>query len=535
MRSSFTKSAVYSVERKENETVQALPEKRPAQKRPARRQRGMALASVMLILMGLLALMLIGTLSGNGVMSNSNNALRMSGTRLQSIAAYNMAESGVEYTLQWLNQQSQPPNLSAAYAPPLWGAVAQGNPARSVVVPDATQPGNSFSVVIYPDAANGSASQKRYLVESVGTSSGFSQTVQAYIEVTSLSKYLVLVDKWAPANNYWVSGYNQFDGPVHDNCSDGHQENIYWKSNAPTPMWSYAGQDAYSVSSPGINWYKDSWYAAGAPQTESEWTKVLAGGQNTVQTNATSVNFPPSSNEQQYVALGQAYPGPGTPPPRGLPTTTGVTVTPGGGVYIHSDVQQMTLGVDGAGNQTITVNQTDSSSNPYTTTVTLNPKNNQTQVHVAYIDNKGKSKHTDTNYTGTTNGVVYCDGNIGNQGDGTGNPTSGPARTGGLSGVVADSTYDASGNLTHRSALTIVTDHSKNCNIDGSITYKTARQKDAQGNYVSEKTDPNFVKYAGALGIVSNNVLITTKDSSGAALNNLEVDATVLASGLYDV
>ncbi|MBV9850328.1 MAG: hypothetical protein JO250_11685 [Armatimonadetes bacterium] len=510
--------------------------------RPHRRQRrGMALAGTMLVLFGIMTVMLLGSLglqsggSGSGVMANTDNAVQLSRARLQSVAAFNLAESGVEYTLQWLNQQPAPPNISAAYAPPLWGATSAGNPARAVVTPDPNFPGNTFSVVIYPDPGNNGNDQKKYLIESVGVSGGLTQIVQAYIEVTSLSKWLVLVDKW-PANNWWVSGLSTFDGPVHDNNSDGRNEDVYWKSTATSPMWTYTGSDAYNVSGNGVNWWKDNWYNAGAPQSDSDWKKILAGGQNTLQTNTDKVTFPASSQTQMNAALNGA-----TPPAASAPV--GVTVPTGGGLYIHGDVQQMTLSVDNSGNQVIKVQQTDSNGNPYTTTVTLNASSSpgSTQVHVDYMVPNGnsgtyKAASSDQSYAGMasgeggktfpTNGVVYCDGNIGSQGD---------PKTGGLAGTVADNTYDASGALAHVNSLSVVTDASKNCNIDGNLVYNTARQKDASGNYLPENQDPNFTKYAGTLGVVSNTILITTQDASGNAITNLEVDGSILAYNLYDV
>ena len=124
-------------------------------------------------------------------------------------------------------------------------------------------------------------------------------------------------------------------------------------------------------------------------------------------------------------------PPPGEPaPPSGLPTTLGVTVPHSGGnsgpttggLYIHGDVQQMNLSVD-PGNSTtqiIQVQQTDANNNPYTTTITLNASNNTTSVHVDYMKPNGGSgtysaATTDNTYTGVTNGVVYCDGNVGGQ------------------------------------------------------------------------------------------------------------------------
>ena len=491
----------------------------------------MALAVTMLVLFGIMTVMLLGTLGpggssgGSGIMTATNNATQLSQTRIQTVAAFNMAESGVEYTLQWLNGQAAPPNLSAAYAPPLWGAVSAGSPARALVVPDPSLPGNQFSVVIYPDSGNGGNGQKKYIIESVGTSSGVSQIVQAYVEVTSLSKWLVLVDKW-PSDNYWVSGTTAFDGPVHDNNSDGVNENVYWKSNATSPMWTYTGSDAYDVSGNGVNWWKDNWFTAGAPQTASDWSKVLAGGPNTMHTGSSKVTFPPTSQTQMAAALGGA-----AAPAANAPV--GVSVPSGGGLYVHGDVQQMTMSVDGSGNQVITVQQTDSNNNPYTTTVTLKASSSPpaTLVHVDYQASSGNNGNfhaasSDNTYSGLTNGVVYCDGNIGSQGD---------PKTGGLAGTIANNTLSAAGTLTHANSLTICTEADKNCNIDGSLVYQTARQKDGSGNYLPENKDGNFTKNAGTLGVVSNTILITMNDANGQPLNALETDGSFLAYSLFDV
>ena len=492
------------------------------------RRRGMALAGTMMVLFGIMTALLLGTIGlksgngGSGTMTQAGNAMQISQTRLQSVAAFNMAESGVEYTLQWLNQQAAPPALSASYAPPLWGAASSGSPARTVVAPDPNSPGNTFSVVIYPDAANSGNQQKKYVIESIGASGAASQTVQAYVEVTSLSKWLILVDKW-PAGNYWVSGLTTFDGPVHDNNSDGQNEDVYWKSNATSPMWTYTGSDAYDVSGGGVNWYKNSWFTAGSPTTAADWATILKGGANTLHTGSQAVPFPSTSSTQLAAALNGT-----TAPAANAPV--GVTVPTGGGVFIHGDVQQMTLSVDGSGNQVIKVQQTDSNGQPYTTTLTLDTGSNQTKVHVDYMTPNGnsgtyRSQSSDTTANGVTNGVVYCDGNIGNQGD---------PKTGGLAGTLADNKYTG-GTLTHASSMSIVTAAGKNCNIDGSLVYNTSRQKDASGNYLPENQDTNFMKYAGTLGVVSNTILITKTDASGAALNNLEVDGSILAYNLYDV
>ena len=511
-----------------------------------RAQRGMALVTTMLLLLSLMSMLLLGMLANttsnnSGALYATNNAIQQSGARLQSQNAFNLAESGVEYTLQWMNGLSLPPNNSTAFAPPFPGYTQQGS--RSVLAPNPNQQTSTFSVIVYPDSGNFASvvngqvtnnAQKKYIIESTGTSGGYTETIRAYAHVSSLSKYLVLVDKWPP-NNWWVSGISTFDGPVHDNNSDGRNEDVYWKSNATAPMWTYAGSDAYEVGA-NVNWWKNSWYTAGTPGA-TDWTKIFAGGQSSLTTSAPKITFPSSSSLQLNAALnGTSAPAANAP--------VGVTLPTGGGVYIHGDVQQMTLSTpaNDSTTQIVKIQQTDSNNNPYTSTITIQADASPptTLIHVDYLISDGvggyKPATSDGTASGTTNGVVYCDGNIGTQGSNPGNPLAGTPKSGGVSGVIADNLVNSStGLVSHYSALSIVTDHAKNCNIDGSLTYHTARAKDAAGAYVPENKDANFVKNAGTLGIVSNNVLIMQKDASGNALNNIEVDGTVLAYSLYEV
>lgn len=519
----------------------------------------MGTVATMLVLMGILAMTLIG-LAGNsglqgysGLIGTANNALQASSARSRSSAAFNAAESGIQYAVAWLSAQSQPPALTSAFAPSLWGATLTNT--RATIMPDATDPNTSFSVRIYPDSYNNdvtspTSTQKKYLIESVGVSNGVTAIVQAYVEQKSLSQYLVLLNSWNNSGNYWVSGLTTFDGPVHDNNMggdgktnppDGTAENILWKSAAGTqPMFIYTGSDAYTVSSPtGISWWKDQFNTSGTPQVvtnadgsqTNQWLNVAAGGADTVHTGTPVVPFPTTSNQQESAAIGTAS----------TLNTTGVTLCPSGGIYIEGNVDEMALSATGTNNTTQVITVTQGTT---VQRVTINPTLNTTVVETKQPDGSWLSTATQT---GTTNGVVYCNGNIGVQGD---------PKTGGVHGQVADNLLDASGNLAHNNALTITTPHTANCNVDGSVTYNTARQvsKDASGNpiyidvngnrtsdstkgtpvYVSEDKDPNFTGHAGTLGLISNNVLVTKNDSSGNALTKFEMDGTVLASGLYD-
>lgn len=531
-----------------------------------RRQRGMGMAVVMLVMLGVLTVTLIGTVGSNGsrgyngVLGLTDNALQASAARTRATTSFNMAESGIQYTLAWLQNLPSPP-LGVAQAPTGWEFTTVNK--RGVVVPDPSDPGTYFAVRIYPDRFNtdtGSptSNQKKYLIESVGVSGGQTTIVQAYVGQGSLAKWLVLLNSWNDPNNFWVSGLTTFDGPVHDNnmssdgTPDGQAENVLWTSKAGTaPMFSYTGDDAYSTSNPnGINWWKDQFNTPGAPQKKfinpdgsvtDQWPNVAAGGSGTVKTGTPVVPFPTSSTVQKSAAVGSAA----------TLNPTGVTLCPGGGVYVEGDVSEMALSAAGPKNTTqvitftqgttvqrVTINATPNDLHQGTTLETQQP--NGTWKQTAFVS------PTATSPTGG-NGVVYVSGNVGAQGD---------PKTGGLHGQIADNTLNPSTGLGTHNGLTITTPQSKNCNVDGSITYSTERKvaTDASGKpeyidvngsptsdpakgtpvYVAETDDPDFLSKAGTLGLISNNVLVTTQDSTGAALTNFEMDGTVLASGLYD-
>ena len=223
----------------------------------------MGMVATMLVMMGILAMTLIGTIatstskSYGGLMSLTGNAVQASSARVTSAASFNMAESGIQMTLSWLSSLSGPPANTSSFAPPtMWGATMVGNPARAQVIPDPSDRGSYFSVRIYPDSYNNdltssTSTQKKFLIESVGVSGGITTVVQAYVKQVSLSQYLVLLNSWNNSNNFWVSGLTTFDGPVHDNNANGVAENVLWKSAAGSPpLFTYTGSDAYTVSSP---------------------------------------------------------------------------------------------------------------------------------------------------------------------------------------------------------------------------------------------------------------------------------------------
>ena len=268
------------------------------------------------------------------------------------------------------------------------------------------------------------------------------------------------------------------------------------------------------------------------------------------------IAMPTSSLKQQYAALGQIMPDGATKPPPTAPgpgSPSGITITPGGGIYIHAavsadtndnlpkhsppstDVQQMVLSVDNSGNQVITIQQPNDAGTLIQTQITLDKTSSQTHVKAGPYNSASRTFLMSAlpNIPGVTNGVIYSDGNIGSTqqvGDANGNPVNMANQTApgrGLSGVIADnqgltiSTY-ASPNQNDP--------QNKNINLNGSVTYNTPRARDATGAFLPESDPANaaFVQRAGTLGLVADTVQIVDNNAAGQPLGDTELDATTL-------
>lgn len=523
-----------------------------------RRTRAAVLITTMLVLMGILCMLLLGVVSSSGgtsggVMDTSKNTIHMTAARMGTISAFALAESGVTYTLQWLANLGGPPSppvYNNAFAPTLWGS-NQADGWATVNFPNPNNPSSNFRVRVYPDTKNADNTLKRYLIESIGTSAGRSQILRVYVQQTSFSKYCFFEDRWN--GGFWDTNSRSFDGPVHLNNSNwtnlngNSQVGVLWH-NTPTtkPIFKYTGKDAFSVSGPSIRWRMNNTSTEKTPSTDEEWLKVAAGGKDTVQWNTTPIALPPNTLRQLNAALARPQDESGAGP-----SDFGVTVPllgpvangsqTKGGIYINGDVQQMTLKATNRINQEIRVEQKDPASGRLlVTTITLHAETNKTIVQVQKETVGGTlvlAKPTLT-FNGLTNGVVYANGNIGGMTD---------PRRGGVSGVIADNKVGTDGSVLRRNALTIATPEDRDMNLNGNITYLTARAKytagdppppgsDAVvGDHKPIKDDPTFKQNAGTLGLVAQDVKVLDTDTGGSLLRDIEVDAAVFASQTYDV
>ena len=500
------------------------PLQRQARRARARR-RGIALITTVVLLFAL-------TVTAAGLMSLVGNTIASAQKRTDMTEAFNMADTGLDLGRAWLTQQPAPPDPSTLRF--------SGNTffGTSGTLTDpfnlASQAGATLKVTIDADNTNSQSVQKHYLIEATATMpSGATQTLRAYVQQSSFGKYAYFAVN--DGGGFWDYN-NHFEGPVHFNDgvngSTG-QSTFLWQNPTPTPIFTYTGADAFSVSD-DVTWWKNTIGNVSAPSSASDYTSVAAGGAATMTTgfqknasgnyildsggnkipNSPSIPLPTTSYQQQYAALGDLVPANASSADPNAPTTAGVSINTAsgfnqnngritGGISIHGD-SAMTLQVDGSGNQQILVTQ-----GSVTQTVTINLVSNQTTISTPGVDGQGHAITTTQTLTGVPNGMVYSDGNI----------TS-------LSGTVADNTTDASLNILHRSQMTIATDlaNSKDITLTGSVKYNTPRNLNVQ-----QSQDTNFDQKAGILGILGHHVQVGPN-----APSNIEFDGSIFATTTFD-
>jgi len=533
----------------------------------------MAFALTMAVLFIALTILLLGMMAPNaslntGVIGLTTNSGKFASNNMSAVQAFNLAESGIDLTVEYFHNLAAPPANTTAFAPipnGSWGCTTAGSPARSVVSMSINGNTGTFSVEVYPNSANSGSAQKKYLIESVGTYNGFSELVSAYIEQTSFGEYSYFNDE-EESGGYWVAGTDTFNGPMHSNNANSADvpgtvpTNILWYQNAADTMFDYDGADAFTCVSPTIAWNLNSVGNMVGPATSTDWTDVAIGGGSTVAPGQADVPMPSTSSVEMTAALGGTTAPSGTSPQVIVPSAGGTAT---GGIYINGNVTEMALSTANNGVvQVVTVTQQNTTAVPaqtIVTTVTMDPTQNTTTVSTATTPAGGSTTTTSASYTGTTNGVVYVNGDVGAQnsagttpsaatdagldstdewGSGTyqysfGSSGTSSYKSGGVHGVIADNYYNSSGNLVHASGVTIATNAANNLNFDGSLTTNTQRAQSG-GAYVPESQDTNYTSKAGTLGVVSDNVEVVQNSYTGSALTTMEVDGDVMAYNTFD-
>lgn len=408
------------------------------------------------LILAMAALFLIASIS-MGVLTVTTNAVHTSNQQLQRATALNVAESGAEIAALWLKSQPSPPAGTAdIYLSP--GSLDDG----------------TYQAIIRPDPDNPTSYLKTYAIICTGTCRGQTKQVEIVVRQSSFGRYAYFTHKETSSISggaiWWKAG-ERVDGPVHSNNTSGSNFNInYNGSSAPIFL------DLLTAAGTTIN------YSPSRPRDETTFKRVFLNGSKGFKLGVDPIALPPSSDAQKQAAWGSSS---------GYPTTTGVYLKADapGGIYVAGNCT-MQLGVDGSGNQTISVGQSTN-----TTVVTVDKTTGQATVTGPV------GPGSPTSSASLPNGVVYCSGNI----------TS-------LSGTVADNKVSG-GAITVRSELTIATDVNagKDITITNNVVYDTKPDK------TLPSSDPVNLS-AGTLGLVAESIIV-----SSSAPQNLEIDAVLLA------
>lgn len=416
-------------------------------------------ATVMALLM-LLVLMTAGMGLANGVIQ-ANHLARV---QQSSSQAFNLAESGAERALFYLRNLTSAPSTTAPFNP-FGGSVAMGD--------------GTYNVTIDGQDNNASIHQRIFLITSVGTVRNRQETVQMRVRASTFGLYGTLFDKWV--SGLLIGEDNRFYGPFHTNGAGNTKMVVGWSTTATQPIF-YGPVTSVPTSI--------TWHHPRAPQNEAEFLKIFKDGSAGYRLGVANVPLPSNTNVQRDKAWGSST---------GFPTTDGVYVpavgsTSSGGIYLRGDVTSMVFSVPAANQQRMTM-----VIGTKTWEVTVDRSANTTVLK----QTAGTGSPSTTTRIGTTNGSIYCTGNVNS-----------------LSGTLGDSRMSGS-TLVERNAFTLTTDvfNSKNVVVTGNLKYQTAPN-------TSENWDSTTNLKAAALGIVTNELQI-----GSTAPTNLDIHAAVLAGG----
>lgn len=371
--------------------------------------------------------------------------------------AFNLAESGADRALRWMKSSGYPPAMTTD---PFGGPQSLGD--------------GSYSVSIVPDPGNSSALLKSYTLVSNGTCHGYSDQVQVYIREQSFGRYVYFTDAEVSSISkqpIWFFPGDRIRGPAHSNNAGGSYFHISWDATATQPIFD----DMVTSAGDQIVW---------APQQPvgSLYNDVFQGGMNSYKLGSDAIPLPSSAAVQQIEAWGSDT---------GFPTTDGVYVNPGGGIYIHGDAAAV-LKDQGPGVQEFVITQGSDTydviadANMQTTTVTHSSPMLATTTQV--VD-------------GPSTGVLYATGNL----------TS-------LSGIVSDNKLGPSG-IESRNAWTIAADAGAGRSITLTAPLTT---KDPYDPGFSPNDNKNLKP--GTLGLYAQDIVVGSQ-----APSKMEIDAVMLA------
>lgn len=410
-----------------------------------KRQRGAILA------VAILTLFIVMTIS-LAVASITLHNLRLTRRIQQSAIAFNLAESGAERAVRWIKDQG-----TAIYN------ISSTDPFGGTV----TTTGGTYQVTVAAFTEDANAALKRYRVTAVGVSGDVTERVEIVVRQQSFGLYAYFTDKEVSSISngaIWFAATDRIRGPAHSNNADSSEFKINYSGATPSIFSAMLTSSASSIT-----------YSPSRPTTETAFQKVYAAGSHGYQLGLDTIPLPDTTTAQKNAAWGSTT---------GHPTSSGVYMTAGAGIYIVGD-STMRLTASSDYTQTFTITQ---SSNTWVATI------NWATNLMSLRKNSGST----TSYSGTT-GVIYSTGNIT------------------MSGVIGDNQV-VNGAIVKRNSFTIATDinNGKNITLDGTLVHNT------QLNLDEDMTSSNNMR-TGTLGLLARNVIV-----SSSAPTSMQIDAVMM-------
>lgn len=326
---------------------------------PARTRKGTVL------LTAVMTLMIVAT-TGMAIVTLTLHGLHTTRHIQGKMVAFNLAESGMDRSIRWLQNQATPPDSDTAFDP------FDG---------DQLMDGGSYSVVIVPDPINVQSTLKKFRIIATGVSGAERDVVELVVRQASFGKYAYFTDQETSpfsGGRIWFFSGDKIRGPAHSNSRNGSEMQINWGQGSG-PIF----EGHLTTSGAFIN-FKQT-----APTTEAEFGQIFLEGSRGYELGVDPIDLPDSTFTQKVAAwgLGGAF-----------PTTDGVYTPPDGGIYIKGD-SEIVMMVDASGNQVFEVTQG--------TTVTVLTIDLVNDVTIRQVDG-GAPLYL----PGSGNGVVYSAGNI---------------------------------------------------------------------------------------------------------------------------
>lgn len=260
--------------------------------------------------------------------------------------------------------------------------------SRANIIPAAY---GSYSVTVTP-LNTGDGGLSAFSIVSTATLNSKPQVIKqitAVAQAFSYARYQIFGGSTTASQSSAFDLSNRVAGMVYSNGSITLPGHAAITAGGGGPIFSSSVNTAGS-----LDWGSDT-----APETAEEWSHLASEGQAAFRAGAPVIPFPSATSSQfstqfstqQSIALGGGA----------APTSDGVYLPGGGGIYARGSFRNVTFSINGSNNQVISFQKSSSQ----TATITLDSSGNRT----VFTDFSGAV----STVSGLPKPIIYCEGRIG--------------------------------------------------------------------------------------------------------------------------